>query len=261
MQSRESSPRDTEGDQDRSEKRGGDDDRIVDEGDDASRVMSRGGEDEITFGSQEVGQSSATKEIREAAGVTSDPPIGDIPSIPTSPVVPDQAPSTSSQIQVASVSGPALLEHLSLDDWKATLGFMRLRGTIENFLDKKNTSLEASLAVPLATAIEASYKILVPPPTYKIRYPEWTNGKHMQVLLGKEGKLESEPMCQVYKDRLKKEMFDMGKEAGLSDEEARQSSINSSSFGPCLPDMICQAISSEREVWTHVQEHKVRKSQ
>jgi len=256
MQSRESSPQTTEGDQDRLEKAGGDDGRIIDKGD-ASRAMSRGGEDEMMPAPEGNGQPTTTKEAIEGAGINLDPPTVDIPSLANPPVGPSSAQSTALPVQVASISGP--LEHLSLDDWKATPGFGRLRKKVEEFLNAENTPLEASLVGLLSAAIEASCKVLVQSPTYQIQYPEWTHGEDMEVLVGK-GNLPSQSMCRIYEAQLKKEIRDMGKDAGLSEEEALASTILRRSSGPRIPDMICQAVLHEKKIWTHVQEHKVRKS-
>ena len=139
MQSRESSPQTTEGDQDRLEKAGGDDGRIIDKGD-ASRAMSRGGEDEMMPAPEGDVQPTTTKEANEGAGINLDPPTVDIPSLANPPVGPSSAQSTALPVQVASISGP--LEHLSLDDWKATPGFGRLRKKVEEFLNAENTPLK-----------------------------------------------------------------------------------------------------------------------
>ena len=257
MQSQESSPQTTEGDQDRPEKAGDDDGRIIDKAD-ASRAMSRGGEDEMMPAPEGHGQPTTTKEVNEGAGINLDPPTVDILSLTNSPVGSSSARSTASPVQVASVSGP--LEHLSLDDWKATDQFDTLRNTIEQFFQADRGSLESSLSVPLAMAVEASYTKLFRKPNYRSRYPQWTTGSNMAVLLPGNPELYSVPMCQIYHERLRKEIKGRGREAGLSEEQVIASAASRSSYGPCLPDIICQANLEGKKVWTHVQEHKVRKS-
>lgn len=252
MQSQGSSPRGTAGGEDGPERQGAEDGRSVDKGH-VSRLMSHGDADESTSPLEGDGQASTTKQARENAAVFPDPPAGSVPDI-VMPLVENLAQLTSSQAQVTFVSGDKL-EHLSLVEWKMQPGFQELQFDLGQFLNPAITTGEKELSTPIHDAVRASSRSSFKSVNPAHKYPAWRTERLVTRMIGVEK--TTNRICRLYRDRLRKELRDMAKSAGLPEAEAHLRTILRQSAGPDRPDMVCSAyFFTDKEVWTYIEVHK-----